>query len=76
MGSEGMFYAIGHMQGKKYSKRLGRNDRRRKVMESQTPDQIQAEGCLWALAKGFIWLTFWGRLTLLVGATIISLVAS
>jgi len=74
MGSEGMFYALGHMQGKKYSKRLGRNNRRKGVAEN--PDQAQAEGCLWALAKGFVWLTFWGRLTLLVGATIIALVAS
>jgi hypothetical protein len=74
MGSEGMIYALGHMQGKKYSKRLGRNNRRKGVVEN--PDQAQAEGCLWALARGFIWLTFWGRLTLLVGATIISLVAS
>jgi hypothetical protein len=74
-GNEGLIFALGHMQGKRYAKNLGDNARRRRRQRQAQP-QASGEGCLMAIAKGFLWLTFWGRLTLVIVAPIILVVAS
>lgn len=51
-GNEGLIFALGHLNGKRYSR-----ERRRK--------QEEPSGCLVAVAKFFIWLSFFGRLVLL-----------
>lgn len=68
-GNEGLIFALGAEYGKKNARK-----RRRRAVQPQP--QATGEGCLTAIAKGFIWLTFWGRLTLVIGSPIILVVAS
>ena len=66
-GNDGLIFALGAEYGKRNAK---------KRRQRQPQPSTQPEGCLVALAKGFLWLTFWGRLTLVIGSPIIIAVAS